>query len=312
VAFGDTDVLDDFNRADGALGDNWGTLYTHTKPVISGNQMYASASPRSAYWNPSELGPDCEAYMTNVTPSTAYLFIRLQQFVNPTGYMLWVMSEAGQIHRIANGTKTQLGAEFAMTYDAGDRVGIECIGDDIQAYEDDGGGWEELATRNDETYPDAGEIGVLLAAAGYWDNFGGGTVGGEEEPDEIVLNATIASTASFSTASAIPVMAPGVIASTASVPSMAVSPALGPTAITSTAVVNTPAGAPAVAPVLMTSTATVPDAILTTYWAWPPTITSTASVPSPVVSQVGVGGWWRTGDKRERQWEADDEEWLLL
>jgi hypothetical protein len=65
------------------------------------------------------------------------------------------------------------------------------------------------------------------------------------------------------------------------------------------------------APTFVASTATVPNAILTTYWAWPTTIGSTAVVFNPTVTQPGVGVWWK-GATRRRRVLIDDDEWLLL
>jgi hypothetical protein len=178
MAFGDTGVLDNFNRGDGAPGANWSALWGDPQFEIVSNQAYASGSWKSGYWNPGTFGPDSEVFLTNVTPSTNYIFARLTATASPTGYLLWIQADAGALYRIASGTKTQLGAGFAMSYDAGNGVGLECIGSTIKAYENAGSGWTELATRDDETYGTAGYLGFDCAAAGYWDNFGGGTVGG--------------------------------------------------------------------------------------------------------------------------------------
>jgi hypothetical protein len=178
MAFGDTGILDDFNRSDGSPGANWSAMWGDPQFTISSNQAYAAAAWRSGYWNVEEFGPDCEAYITNVTPSTNYFFIRLAATASPSGYYFRIMMDTGRIYRIDSGASTQLGAEFSMAYDAGDGIGIECVDDDIQVYENTGSGWSQLATRNDETYPDAGYLGFDCAAAGYWDDFGGGTLGG--------------------------------------------------------------------------------------------------------------------------------------
>lgn len=79
MAFPSTSVLDAFNRANGALGANWGGPIdpSDTVPTIFSNAMVGTASVfNSAYWNVSTyLNTEC--YFTYTSDEWVYAFSRI-------------------------------------------------------------------------------------------------------------------------------------------------------------------------------------------------------------------------------------------
>lgn len=195
MAFGSSPVLDNFNRADGdGLGSNW------TEPVfsadtgsdwdISSNQAASGGGSNrsSAYWNPATFGANCEAYVTIATkPGTngrvAELYARLVNIDGtPGGYMVRAITQAGtdlvRIIRLnEDGSLTQLGADISQEIANGDKLGIECIGDQIAAYLFTGGSWAQLGVRTDSTFGGAGNVGIgTNVGSTRLDDFAAGTV----------------------------------------------------------------------------------------------------------------------------------------
>lgn len=184
-AFPVNGILDNFNRADGALGANWGgKLFSGDSGgcTVVSNQASCTAS-QSDYWSASTFGPDCEVYAT--LPSTAGPFGGIfARAINPgTGtfcaYEVYIYQPGSvlQVYRIDNGTYNQLGADIAQTISNGDSAGIEIIGSTITVYYKVGAGaWASVGSRTDATYSGAGYIGIEGDGGTFpFENFGGGT-----------------------------------------------------------------------------------------------------------------------------------------
>ena len=188
-AFPTTSVIDPFTQADGPLSASWTTpLFTgdNTLRVLS-NECARSAGGGSfgnAYWNVATFGPDCEVYGTGTVKPSSGLYIGLwlrttsPSTATPDAYFGEIRDGANQEINIVNdGVFATLGASVPQAWAAGDKWGLEAIGDQIVLYLFSGGSWTAIITRTDATYSAAGNIGLEIdGTAARWDAFGGGTV----------------------------------------------------------------------------------------------------------------------------------------
>lgn len=185
-----TGILDDYNRANsGTLGANWTadvSAQGFSSWTIVSNTCDASAGGfDSNWWNVAQYGPDCEVYCTVPTlPDTQELRL-LARIANPggatvTAYELEVAADGTDTllyRRNSDVSRTVLGT-IGVSVAAGDRIALACIGSEIEAWKDTGGGWSMIANETDSTYTNSGFLAVwnqnntTLAI----DDFGGGTV----------------------------------------------------------------------------------------------------------------------------------------
>lgn len=203
-AFPTTGVLDDFNRDNGPLGANWTAAHTFfgtDLSVVSGNQFAPTSGDYViVYYNVSTYGASCEAYVTVVTRTTVngdgpYVGARLQQACDSApsevahtldGYFAAIeLATTGnwRIYRMDDGTNTQLGDTVVEVSANGEKIGIECVGDQISCYRYSGA-WELQMTRTDATYGNAGYNALYGGSddANYrLDDFSGGTISGEPQ-----------------------------------------------------------------------------------------------------------------------------------
>lgn len=201
MAFPQTTVLDDFNRADGTLGNNWsaGVLLSQTACTVSSNKVRGATAARSSWWMVGGvLGPDCEVYITLPDIANAgqlRLFARLHNMGEQgvRGYLIQADTVAGAgndtvgIYRIDSNARTLLGLAFTQELAAGDKIGFELNASVLTAYyKSVSGAWTNLGTRTDDRYKEAGRIGVGLVEASSTvfsgDDFGGGTIAGNSLP----------------------------------------------------------------------------------------------------------------------------------
>ena len=184
-----TPVLDNFNRANGAVGASWSVV---RPPVfasmnVSGNAAVDSSTSQFAwnYWNLSAFGPDCEAYVTVSSyglSDTIRIGARVSNGGTTThsGYYVAVSSSgAWSIIRIDNNVSTTL-AGVTQTLASGDKLAIRIVGSVITALHYTGGtGWQQVLsydTSGDSIrYTGAGQLGVEFKSSTL-DDFGGGTL----------------------------------------------------------------------------------------------------------------------------------------
>ena len=196
MAFPESGILDNFNRDNEGppLSANWTeTGYAGAGFEVVGNEGQGEVMNAACaeYWNAATFGANCEAYLTVTDIDASFASIGvIARLVNSggagvDGYNVGVESYAPgniKIKRIDDGSFTQLGASIGKVPADGDKVGVEIVGSDINAYYDDGGaGWGEVGTRSDATYAGAGHIGIGLytnsnVAFTNFDDFGGGTL----------------------------------------------------------------------------------------------------------------------------------------
>lgn len=194
MAFGDSGVLDNFNRSNGALGASWSSpVYSGDGAmVVSSNQATPNAAGfHDSAWA-SSFNADQEAFATvvskNANGDIMYLFARLANVGGASldGYILMITVASGtdtwELRRIDNAVETTLGASFTQEISANDGIGIRCSGTSIEAWYRSGlgGSWTQLATRTDATYNASGQIGMGANTAStplpVYDDFGGGNI----------------------------------------------------------------------------------------------------------------------------------------
>lgn len=221
MPFPSTGVIDTFTRANsGTLGANWtkdiiGASATDIK--LDTNRAYPDVLTvaLTAWWNPAQFGPDCEAYVTYPSGAAGFddgdqgwetsvlLHFRIQSPGSAAGdgyaFGSYDTPNGGavgaQFYRIDNGVLTTLGAAYlAATVAAGEKRGISIVGDTMSWYDNTSGTWVSGGTsRTDSTYAAAGYIGIgaqrtnISAAVPTMDDFGGGTIAGAPVPGEGIL-----------------------------------------------------------------------------------------------------------------------------
>jgi hypothetical protein len=182
--------LDNFNRANGTLGSNWGGVIFNTGntalEIRSQHAAGVTSSYNSNYWSASQMGPDAEVYadVPTVTANNDFIYVMLritQPNGGGNGYRVRVDKQSGtdviSIQRVDNATSTTLGATFSQEVSNGDAIGLRAVGTTLTAYyKPASGSWVALGSRTDSTYTTAGYIGLgVYGSTGRLDNFGGGT-----------------------------------------------------------------------------------------------------------------------------------------
>jgi hypothetical protein len=187
VAFPTTGVLDDFNRADGAVGSNWtadpnGSSWPTFN--VSSNTLAGTGADSWMTWNVADYGPDCEAYATVTTAPGAGKTFELDIGVlnsgsaSIDGYAVdWkIDTNSFRIFRMDNGVYTQLSI-FTSAIDVNDKAGFERDGSTLTVYKYVHGMWALAgASTSDATYSSAGKLQIAISdTVGRLDDFGGGT-----------------------------------------------------------------------------------------------------------------------------------------
>lgn len=188
MAFGQTGILDNFNRAnEGPPMTGWTTPAGVGGLIVSGSVCAASTANAFGIYSASPSNANCEAWFTVSTATgagaTVSIFARAKDVSSAATFDAYglVVTEAATdwwaIRRVDNGLATTLGASFAQEVSNGDGIGIRCSGSTITAWYRSGsaGSWTELASRTDSTYSAAGYLAVSISdTTGRVDNFGGG------------------------------------------------------------------------------------------------------------------------------------------
>ena len=199
MAFPVSAVIDNFNRANGGVGANWGDIFAvggGSNLWITGNQLSDFTTPTLGQWT-TDFGPDCETYITHTStlapfepdqelPSDYFiLYARLANMGAGTtdGYAVKIDGDdVGTFYRYDNSAPTQLGATVLVTglLAVGTKWGMSIVGNIISLYYKlAAGSWTLVTTRTDATYTAAGRSGLLLSTSQnnvMLDDFGGGTI----------------------------------------------------------------------------------------------------------------------------------------
>jgi hypothetical protein len=184
TSFPSTAVLDNFNRANGAIGSNWsGGISGYN---ISTNQLHIT-SGGDIYWNPTNFGSNQEAYetLTNIDTSGSEIDLLLKaQNLGYSGNGELEVSYDPVGHQISVWTYTntggwvQQGSNIPITLINGDQFGARALVDGTVGVYRNG---LLLGTRNVASWPyytAGGYVGLwtVNASATVIDDFGGGGV----------------------------------------------------------------------------------------------------------------------------------------
>lgn len=184
-----TPLLDDFDRADGAIGSNWsGNTFGYN---IASNRLSVdySGSNSDIYWSNEPFGADQEAYVTftQIDPNAGEQDLLLKAQSNSTwgdGVLEVLYDPSGQ--RVQVWTYdwpagwVQHGADIPVTFVDGDQFSARALADGtVEVYRNG----ELLAARDIASwsyYADGGHIGLWFIGAedAVLDDFGGGTISG--------------------------------------------------------------------------------------------------------------------------------------
>lgn len=178
MAFPVSTVLDNFNRANGALGSNW-TGISGPPEIISGEVGLPSGITKgSAFWHES-FGINQAVFFTVMTVAKEYeLYLRNTS----VGLCIMEIFESKIVlaqYKDSGGVYTELHTSSGA-YEAGAAFGFTANSNKLSAWYKTALGetFEEVASATTTLTPEAGEIGFLLeGSTARLDNFGGGTIG---------------------------------------------------------------------------------------------------------------------------------------
>jgi hypothetical protein len=198
-AFPTVSVVDNFNRANGALTLPWennffgaGQLEVNNNAARSGH----STNYRGSRWSSGgTIGPDLEVFATIAEPHADGRGMNIDwrtSTTSDTRYILSLQRQAGsnndalQVEKVLNGFYSTVGAAIPLGFDftAGDGVGIRMVASTLTVYyKRAGGAWTALASRTDTSIRDAGRVTFYIEGQpGKWDDVGIGTYTADGEP----------------------------------------------------------------------------------------------------------------------------------
>ncbi|MCC6569789.1 MAG: amidase domain-containing protein, partial [Anaerolineales bacterium] len=188
-SFPSTPILDNFNRANGAMGHNWSG--NKSKYAINTNQLkvISNSSNSDAFWSSQAFGADQEAYFTfsDVSATATEQDLLLKSQSNSTwghGVLeVWydALNQRAQVWTYEwHEGWVKYGADIPVTFADGDQFGARSYADGtVEVYKNG----TLLATRDITSwlyYDQGGYIGVWFIGAqnAILDDFGGGTISG--------------------------------------------------------------------------------------------------------------------------------------
>lgn len=193
MAFPEQGILDGFTGVDQTpITTNWTCPLFAASGLMKriSNTLRGQGLNSNGYWNAGNVGPDCECYLTIVTPGLNNEELSLVARIvsegtsNIDGYLVRLITQSPgndivRIRSLTNDVTTGLGADILTEdFQAGDGFGISVVGTTITAYRRIGGVWSSIGSRTDATYAGAGKIGVAIQGTTFvLDDFGGGTIG---------------------------------------------------------------------------------------------------------------------------------------
>ncbi len=185
--FPSTPVLDDYNRANGAIGGNW--TGNPSKYAIASNQLLVTSNDSNSdiYFSGQAFGADQEAYITfaniHATAAEQDLILKAQSSTTWGSGMIEVLYDAPN-QRVQVWTWewpagwAQHGADIPVTFVNGDTFGARALANgNVEVYKNG----ELLGTRDVTSwsyYAQGGYIGLWFVGANgaRLDDFGGGTL----------------------------------------------------------------------------------------------------------------------------------------
>lgn len=187
MAFPDTPILDDFNRAnESPLGRWWSASPVYNTVGLArvvSNQCQAVSGDAHPAWALS-YPPNQQCYVTIANwPASSYLQVACRGTRwNSAGFnndyysvRATQSSNAFALFKTVNDSDTQL-ATTTLAMAAGDAIGISTVDTTIQAYHKPAAGaWTLIHEVTDSALSGGGQIGVLFLNATL-DDFGGGAI----------------------------------------------------------------------------------------------------------------------------------------
>jgi hypothetical protein len=180
-------LLDDFNRANGAIGANYTAMNGAVNFIITSNAAAVNAGAYSgSYWNPATFGPDVQVHAElpqhNLTNGFAYTALWLRMS-NPTAgtrtaYYLSTNTENSGEMRInrqnSDGSTTVLDVTSGIGADwstrSTNRLGFEAEGTVLRGYHYNGTTWTLIVdydtTADSPKYTAAGSVGFDMFDSG--------------------------------------------------------------------------------------------------------------------------------------------------
>jgi len=182
-------LLDDFNRADGEAGPNWGVgVYSPASSLlVVDNQGGLAGGVADGCWTAEQMDSLVEVYcQLPVLPTSNGIIYLFGRVVEPgsgsqIGYCVSYNFVSGllELYRMGGGSLTFLqGTAHAQAFGAGDWLGLRCQGSNITGYHRPAAGvWAQVVSAVDSTYPGPGYVGVTIFDGnnvGRIDNFSAG------------------------------------------------------------------------------------------------------------------------------------------
>jgi len=182
-------TLDSFNRANEnplSFGGRWGNgiLGSGERGLKVDSNLLAGGktATTTAWWKPTQLGPDSEAFATIATlpgnGNSFRLYVRLQAPGSSAvdGYMLLFTQSSGTdqvaLYRVTNGALIQLAAADRAVA-AGTVLLLRAKGNTLESWVREGATWTRVGYATDSAYPGAGYAGVgIRGKTGRLDDFG--------------------------------------------------------------------------------------------------------------------------------------------
>jgi hypothetical protein len=173
-------ILDNFNRANGALGSNWGGA---TSGYSVRNNTLDAGNAGALYWNNS-FGPDQEVYVTlseiNANAEEINLLLKGQGTGECNVLEILYKPSAGivQIWTCHGPGWIQHGSDLSVAFQAGDQFGARAKADGTVEVYKNGALVSTVAVSNSWPYrANGGRIGVWVFNGPnvVLDDFGGGT-----------------------------------------------------------------------------------------------------------------------------------------
>ncbi len=179
MPFPTTPILDDFNRADGALGSNW-SLRSGAGGIVSNQAGQSGGGDYGERWIASTYGPNAEMFVSIVTVGNGIsLAIDNDGAGNYYGvnYDRSISTTTADLIVSASGSESVLGASISVSFTDGDGIGLARRGDQLQLWKRSSGVWSFVDSRTDTQVTTGGYIGFYLygGAQAWIDNFGGGS-----------------------------------------------------------------------------------------------------------------------------------------
>lgn len=167
-------VTDNFNRADGALGANWGAVQNLPEPTVSTNQIFAFNEARDCYWSADSFSANQYSEAVFVEGDNGGVAVRMQvttpgsltpgYYAFPSGGSIYLRRSDAE-----SGTNLQM---YPTTLVATDTLRLEASGSSLTVYVNN----VALTPSITDTTYSSGDIGLMMGSYQRWDNWEGGNL----------------------------------------------------------------------------------------------------------------------------------------